>query len=380
MRLAVWATAILCAFSLLLTIFINLVAIFVLPQPLAVLAPPAISDPNMPFPTPTAYPASIPMEVIPASDFQEAALESMRIISFVGLGLILIFGGVTVYYLTGQPLMPIRLFSQTVKHISVQSLDTRLEMDGPKDEIRELAASFNTMLDKLEKAFTQQSEFVANAAHELRTPLSTLRTNLEVVLADPTASVKEYKDMGYRLETALTRLETLVADLLLLASGEKEGVKKPIILGPLLEQIVDELTPLATERQVSLHLKGDGAIEVWGNPLLMSRAIYNLVNNGIHYNYAHGQVEICLAQQSDTVIIEVVDTGIGIPADEQSLIFDRFYRVDRSRTRNQGGTGLGLAIVAHIVELHHGYITVDSKLKAGSTFTITLPVGYRYQS
>lgn len=374
MRLALWAIAILFVFSLLLTVFINVVAILILPQPLSVLAPPVISDPNTPFPTPTAYPGSRPTEVISTDNSHEATIESLRLISFVGLGLILVFGGVTVYYLAGQPLTSIRSFSQTVKHVSAQSLDTRLEMDGPEDELRELADTFNAMLDRLERAFTQQSEFVANAAHELRTPLSALRTNLEVVLADSTASLKEYKEMSHRLESALTRLEELVADLLLLASGEKEGDKEIVVLGPLLEQVIDELTPLARERQVALHLRGDGAIEVWGNPVLIGRAIHNLVNNGIYYNYPNGQVELILAQDADTVSIKITDSGIGIPLEEQPLIFDRFYRVDRSRTRHQGGSGLGLTLVAHIVDFHQGRITVDSKPGAGSMFTITLPV------
>ncbi|MCZ7666878.1 MAG: ATP-binding protein [Chloroflexi bacterium] len=199
-----------------------------------------------------------------------------------------------------------------------------------------MAETFNLMLDRLETAFNQQSMFVANAAHELRTPLAALRTNLEVVLADSEASLTEYQEMGSQLQFALDRLERLVADLLLLSSAARVD-EEIVVLGPLIEQVVDNLTAMAAEKQVSLRLKGDGELEGWGNPLLLERAVYNLVENGIYYNQPQGNVEVTLFREMNKVVIRVADNGIGIPAAEQSLIFDRFYRLDRSRTRHSGG-------------------------------------------
>lgn len=383
MRLALWTIGVLTVSSIGLAIFINLgTARSVTPRQV-LLEPTVVPDAEPPVltlpaavesrQTPAAYPNSVPTELTFTVN-PELVLAQLRTVSLVGLGLVIILGGVAVYYLAGQPLSSLHSFSQTVRHISVDNLHARLDMEGPEDELRELADTFNAMLDRLEKAFAQQSEFVANAAHELRTPLAALRTNLEVVLADPTASLKEYKEMSHRLESALIRLEELVADLLLLASRQKEVDKEIVVLGPLLEQVIDELTPLAKERQVALRLRGDGALEVWGNPVLIGQAISNLVDNSIRYNYPNGRVEIILAQEADIVSIKVADTGIGIPQEEQPLVFDRFYRADRSRARHQGGAGLGLALVAHIVELHQGRITVDSKPEAGSTLTILLPV------
>lgn len=378
MRLAFWVMGVLVIFSGGLVVFINLGTAKAVSFQTTLLEPTSISSaPATMLPaalsTPPAYSDSIPNEMTPLATPQEIVLAQLRTISLIGLGLIILVGGAVVYYLAGQPLRPLRSFSHTVKHISAENLNVRLDREDAEDEFSELAETFNLMLDRLETAFNQQSMFVANAAHELRTPLAALRTNLEVVLADSEASLTEYQEMGSQLQFALDRLERLVADLLLLSSAARVD-EEIVVLGPLIEQVVDNLTAMAAEKQVSLRLKGDGELEGWGNPLLLERAVYNLVENGIYYNQPQGNVEVTLFREMNKVVIRVADNGIGIPAAEQSLIFDRFYRLDRSRTRHSGGAGLGLSLVAHIVELHKGYIQLDSELDVGSTFTIFLPV------
>lgn len=229
------------------------------------------------------------------------------------------------------------------------------------------------MMERLERAFEQQSRFAADAAHELRTPLASLRTNLEVVRSDPHATLADYREMASALERALERLERLVDDLLLLARGEKDVRAEPVYLEVLIGNVIQELEPLAQSHKVSLHHKVADEVILEADPLLLARAISNLVENGIRYNHPGGSVTVTGRREEKSVVVSVEDTGTGIPPEEQAHIFDRFYRVDRSRARHRGGSGLGLSIAAHIVQLHGGHIQVASTPGAGSTFTIWLP-------
>jgi two-component system, OmpR family, sensor histidine kinase ArlS len=234
LRLALSTTGILIFFSLGLIIFINLATSLALPEPLSAVAFPADTRFDISFPTPTPYPEFVPWEVTTTDTTQNIVFERLRIISLAGFGLVIVLGGVTVYFLAGRQLASIRLFAQTARYISAENLDTRLQTEGPEDELSELAKTFNNMMDRLEAAFLQQSRFVADAAHELRTPLAILRTNLEVIRSNPTASVSDYQEMSRILERTICRLEEVVADLLMLALGEKEMAREAIILGPLL--------------------------------------------------------------------------------------------------------------------------------------------------
>jgi signal transduction histidine kinase len=229
------------------------------------------------------------------------------------------------------------------------------------------------MLERLERAFGQQSRFVADAAHELRTPLASLRTNLEVVRSDPHATLDDYRQMASVLERALERLERLVDDLLLLARGEKDVRAEPVYLEVLIGDVIQELKPLAQSHRVSLYYQVPEEVIVQADPPLLARAISNLIENGIRYNHPGGSVTVTVRREAKSVAVSVEDTGTGIPPEEQAHIFDRFYRVDRSRAQHRGGSGLGLSIAAHIVQLHGGHIQVASTPGAGSTFTIWLP-------
>jgi signal transduction histidine kinase len=225
------------------------------------------------------------------------------------------------------------------------------------------------MLQRLQMNFEDQSEFISNLAHELRTPLTSLRMNLEVLNADPQATLEDYQNFSAAAARAITRLERLVEDLLMLAKAEKEFDHQRIVLGVMFEDILEELEPIAEENNIMLKMSGDLELEVLGDPVLLHRAFANLVENGIHYNHPGGFVEILSRKKSNQIVIEIKDNGPGISEQQQTHIFERFYRGDAGK-KNNNGKGLGLAIAAHIVNLHNGGIEVESNLGNGSTFRI----------
>jgi signal transduction histidine kinase len=239
-----------------------------------------------------------------------------------------------------------------------------------KDEIRSLALAFNTMLDRLEHSFERQRSFVADAAHELRTPLSILKTSVEVALEEELVSQHDYRDTLTSMQQSLIRLEDLTNSLLLLAD-ENEPSMGPVVLGPLLEEVKSDLQAFALQRGIQIELY-DLDAEVTGDGTLLQRAFYNLLHNAVVYNRPGGEVSVSAVLNGDFVTVSVCDTGIGIPLDEQTRVTERFYRVDRSRSRNSGGAGLGLAIVQHIVSLHGGTIGLESEPDVGTTVRVRL--------
>jgi len=215
---------------------------------------------------------------------ERALLVELRSISLIGFGVIAVMGGAGAYLLAGAALRPVRRISKAAQRISASTLDTRLALDGPKDEIKELADTFDAMLERLHHTFELQGRFVADVAHELRTPLASLRTNLEVVSADPDATLEDYKSMVAAQERALTRLERLVADLLILAKSEQPLSQSAVTLGPLLEEVFCDLKYTAGTRQVTLELAAETEVVVLGDASLLSRVFSNLVENGIYYS------------------------------------------------------------------------------------------------
>lgn len=298
--------------------------------------------------------------------------------SMISLGIGTILGGLGSYWLAGKALQPVREISRAAQSISASTLHTRLQWAGPKDELGELAEVFNQMLNRLERSFEQQNQFVADAAHELRTPLTNLRANLELVLNDPTATLSDYQNSAAVLERALTRLERLTKDLLVLTGPEQPAFQEQITLLPLIEDVLDNLADTAQNYKLNLRLELDPAsdpdVTVWGSSNLLGRIFTNLVENAIYYNRPGGQVVLRIIEKTNKIWIEVCDTGIGIEQTEQGRIFERFYRVDRSRSRHKGGAGLGLAIVKHLVQQHKGLIEVESAIGQGTIFKVELPL------
>jgi signal transduction histidine kinase len=305
-------------------------------------------------------------------------LSVIRALSVVGLVAMVGIGFFASKWVAKYALQPIVQISQATRSIDVRSLYKRLNYQGPSDEVKILADTIDSMLIRLDTNFEQQSHFVDNLAHELRTPLTSIRMNIEALGSNPEATLNDYQVLTQTEERAVLRLERLVEDLLLLAKGVKEIDQQSIMIGVLFEEIIEELTPLSKEHNITLKLDEEFDGEVRGDPVLLQRAITNLVKNGILYNHSGGYVTLSSRSENDQVVIEIRDNGIGIPIEQQDLIFERFYRVKPYPENNKKGKGLGLAIAAHIIDLHNGQIRLKSLPGEGSTFTVIIPKNQVY--
>jgi len=304
---------------------------------------------------------------------QDVILRQVQSISLLMAGVTAIIGILGARWITQKALSPVNRLRQMVKNIQVDTLNQRVPLDGPPDQVKDLAEAFNHALERLEKAFEMQGRFVADASHEMRTPLATMRTNLEVLQLDPKATLSDYKEMIVTLTRTLDRLERLSNDLLLLARGELEVHKVPVNIEALLTEVVQNLMPFAKENHVIINMKVQEGAVVLADERLLGIAFGNLIDNGIRYNRSGGSVEITVFGVDNGLTVQIQDTGEGIPSEELPRIFDRFYRVEKSRTRYRGGAGLGLAICEHIVKLHGGHIKASSTVGEGSIFIIWLP-------
>ncbi len=293
-------------------------------------------------------------------------------VSLIGLIINMIVGGLGAYWIAGKALLPVKEVSIAALQISASTLHTRLNLDGPQDELRELAQAFDGMLERLERAFELQSLFVADAAHELRTPLAILRTNLEVIGADSGATLEEYRALTVVLERTLRRLEHLVASLLVLASEERALVAEEVSLVSLLKDVVETLAPLAAEKNITVHLNVGDCVPIYGDQHLLELVFRNLIENALRYNRPDGSVTITSKNNHTSLLIQVSDTGIGIPEEARQRIFERFYRVDTSRSRHTGGAGLGLALVRHVLTLQKGCVWLEKSSPQGSVFVVEL--------
>ncbi len=306
--------------------------------------------------------------------FGWSMLFDFTLASLGGLALATAFSVIVGYWLAGRLLQPLLEFSKAVKQIDPSNLGTRLALESPEDELKQVADAFDQTLDRLQATFEQQDRFAGNAAHSLRTPLATMRANLEVLHSDPDASLEDYREMSTILERNLSRLERAVANLLLLSRGEKDAAKEEVMLRPLLEDLVLLLKPMAEERAVNVHLTCETGVSVRGDEPLLARVFGNLVENAILYNQPNGYVTLKLRSDSAWAVITVTDTGIGIAPEEQAHVFEPFYRGERSSTLNREGAGLGLALVAHMVRLHGGAVEIKSTLGVGTSVIVRLPL------
>lgn len=295
-------------------------------------------------------------------------------VSVIGFMLVTMSGGFGAYWIAGLALRPVKNMSKAASQIDSDTLSTRLAVDGAQDELKNLAHTFNAMLDRLEQAFELQSRFVADAAHELRTPLASLRTNLEVTRRNPQTTLQDYQQLFLTVERAVTRLESLVAALLVLATEKQALIVQEVAVLPLIEEVLSSLQPVFEKHEVTLCFKAQTHASLYGDEHLLALVFRNLIENAIRYNHVDGSVALCIEEAAGNVLIRVSDTGIGIIPEEQAHIFERFYRVDHSRSRQHGGAGLGLSIVHHILSLHTGSIMLEKSSPTGSTFLVTLPM------
>lgn len=292
--------------------------------------------------------------------------------SLLEMALLSLVGGIGAYWLAGYTLRSLRHVVRTARQINAGTLDVRLDLERPDDEVKELARALNSMLNRLENAFVQRGRFVADAAHELRTPLATLRTTLETMPPPSEATVVDYQEMAQTFTRTLPRLEKLVSNLLLLATEERPPVDE-VVLGPLLEDVIAGLQPLAAEKGVTLHQSGDAGIVFPGETTMLRLVFANLIENSIRYNRQNGRVTVTTGHNDRGVFVTVADTGMGIATAEQPHIFERFYRTPRARARYREGNGLGLSLVAHIVQQYGGSIQVESTPGTSTLFIIQFP-------
>jgi signal transduction histidine kinase len=296
LRLALSSGSLVLLLSFALLLFINTIALERFPNIIKfqVFTADAAVQPGKPSKPSSLKPSTNNLYKKSTNPLEIALLLELRNISLGGLAVVAIIGGAGAYWLAGMALRPVRRVSEAARHIGANALDTRLALDGPDDEVKELADTFDAMLERLQGTFELQNRFVADVAHELRTPLASLRTNLEVVASDPQADLEDYRAMIATQERALTRLECLVADLLILATTEQQQPGETVTLASLLEETICDLEYVASLRQVEIQLANDMEVVVRGNASLLARAFSNLIENAIYYNHPGGKVIVTI--------------------------------------------------------------------------------------
>ncbi|MDU4939326.1 MAG: HAMP domain-containing sensor histidine kinase [Clostridium sp.] len=304
------------------------------------------------------------------SQSAESAKIAFKFQSIMYMLLIIIAGGFLTNYISKKVLYPLDLLNKKIKSRNVNNLSEEIKIPNTKDEIAELTESFNEMTNKLNSAFMMQRNFSANAAHELRTPLTVLQTKIDVFKMKKSHTLDEYDSLITVIERHTKRLSELVKNLLNITNLTEDMTSKPINLKIILQDIINELSYIAEQRNIKLSLNCSDTI-YFGSMDLLYRAFYNIIENGIKYNVDNGEVIINVHSDNNNVIIEISDTGIGIPEDMKESIFEPFYRVDKSRSRKIGGAGLGLSIVDSIIKKYNGEITINNNGN-GSTFKVVL--------
>lgn len=279
-----------------------------------------------------------------------------------------------VYYISGKALQPVRSLSVEVAKIDEQDLSQRLSESIANDEVSDLTKSFNQMLDRLEQGFKRQKRFSASAAHELKTPLASMKTGIQILRIDENVTLEEYRENARMTETSIDRLTQVVDDLLLLASigEEKEDLKQEVYLDAMFEAIFSELSPLYDKCDISYEINC-GEVELLGNAALLYRVFYNLIDNAYKYTPEKGHISVKVYKVNNFIRIDISDNGRGMSPEHLPLIFEAFYRVDASRSRRIAGSGLGLSIVRSIIERHGGSISVSSGKGQGTCFSVMLP-------
>ena len=319
--------------------------------------------------------------------------EAFLLRSVIATTIIILLSSVCTYFLTKKTLTPLQKLTSEVSQIQAQNLSTQLAVPNSKDEIAQLTSSFNEMLARLDNAFSTQKQFSANAAHELRTPLAVLQTNLEVFEKKQEPEMVEYQQLFTMIKEQTARLSQLVGTLLDMTNLKSVPRTDHVSLEELVDEVFCDLDPVAEKAGISIHFDDSSSQDlhtdvhtpdasalnnnirnITGSYVLLYRAVYNLVENAIKYNRPNGSVTVSVKEKNGQAMILVKDTGIGISPENQKKIFDPFFRVDKSRSRAMGGAGLGLALVDSIAREHGGSVKVLESNEKGSIIALMLPV------
>ena len=282
-----------------------------------------------------------------------------------------LLSGILAYFVSGRALKPLRSFASQVEQVQLNNLaDMRIDEDAIS-EFRQLSRSFNQMLERLNNAFAAQRQFTGNAAHELRTPLALMQAQLELFSAEHPDVQPETAEFLTLLREQTERLTQMTRTLLEMSNLRHVARNERIQLAPMIEEIFTDLAPLSDKRGVTLTAEGDGIMT--GSDALIYRLIFNLAENAVKYNRPGGSVRVSVTQEPEKLLLRVSDTGCGIPEEYQRSIFQPFFRVDKSRSREYGGAGLGLSLVWEIADLHGGSVWVEESSDKGTTIAVELP-------
>ena len=282
-----------------------------------------------------------------------------------------LLSGILAYFVSGRALMPLHSFASQVEKVQMNNLADMRINEEVLPEFRQLSRSFNQMLERLNNAFAAQRQFVGNAAHELRTPLALMQARLELFSAEHPDVLPETAEFLALLREQTERLTQMTKTLLEMSNLQQVSRNEHIQLAPMIEEIFTDLASLAEKKEISLVYDGDGIMT--GSDALIYRLLFNLTENAVKYNYPGGRVRVSVTQEPEKLLIRVSDTGCGIPGEYQQSIFQPFFRVDKSRSREFGGAGLGLSLVWEIANLHGGRVWVAESSESGTTIAVELP-------
>jgi heavy metal sensor kinase len=339
-------------------------------------------DPQISFPVQVRMPngqvSQVRVDAYGASEFRAKinanTLEQLRDFSFIALGVLFVASLGIGWVIAGQVLAPIQRITEVARDIQATDLARRIQLQGPDDELKQLADTFDQMLERLEGAFDAQQRFVADASHELRNPLAVIRTNIDVALADQRLGADDLRQTATVVKRASDRMARLVDDLLLIARREVPGERSDLVdLAAVMSEEADEFAAAAKRKGVALELSIQSGLVVSGDRDALKRAVANLLENAVRYAKDGGRVRLRSGRERSWAWISVTDDGQGIAPDLHERVFDRFFRIDKSRTRSEGGSGLGLAIVRQIARAHGGEVQLRSTPGEGATFVIWLP-------
>ena len=282
-----------------------------------------------------------------------------------------LLSGILAYFVSGRALKPLRSFASQVEMVQMNNLADMKINEDVLPEFKQLSRSFNQMLERLNTAFAAQRQFTGNAAHELRTPLALMQAQLELFFAEHPDVLPETAEFLSLLQEQTERLTQMTKTLLEMSNLQQVARNEQIQLAPMIEEIFTDLAPLAEKDGISLEVEGDGVMT--GSDALIYRLLFNLTENAVKYNRSGGAVRISVTQEPEKLLIRVSDTGCGIPEEFQRSIFQPFFRVDKSRSREYGGVGLGLSLVWEIANLHGGSVWVEKSSEKGTTIAVDLP-------
>ena len=300
------------------------------------------------------------------------AQESFIITNWCITAVVTLLGGVLAYFLSGRALNPLRAFTSQVEKVQPNNLSDMKMAEDVLPEFRQFSKSFNQMLDRLDDGFAAQRQFTGNAAHELRTPLALMQAQLELFSTEHPKMLPETAGFLLLLREQTERMTQMTKTLLEMSELRTVPCNDHIEIAPMIEEIFTDLTPLAEKNGIILESTGDGTMT--GSDTLIYRLLFNLTENAIRYNRPDGMVRITVTEEEKRLIIRVSDTGCGVPEQYRESIFQPFFRVDKSRSRENGGVGLGLSLVWEIVTLHGGEVRVEESSENGTTIAVKLPL------